>query len=200
MAHRVYLEEGKKFVFAVSRDWPGRCRSARSRDQALESLRRFAPRYHAIVGVDVGDEEIDVIGAVPGNATTDFGAPRVIGLWDQVIGSGPERHTRVEVLRSCWRYFDQTVATAPAELLKGPRGGGRDRDKVADHVREAERDYAPKIGVRIAPRTPWSEQRELLARRLLADPSVEKWPIDFALRVIAWHVVDHAWEIEDKTP
>jgi hypothetical protein len=200
MAHRVYLEEGKKLVFAVSLDWPGWCRSARSRDRALESLRGYAPRYRAIVGDDDLDEEFDVIGVVPGNATTDFGAPRVMGPWDEVVSTRLERLARVKVLRSCWRYFDQIVATAPAELLKGPRGGGRDRDEIADHVREAERAYAPKIGLRIAPRTPWSAQREMLARWLLADASHEKWPSDFALRIIAWHVVDHAWEIEDRTP
>ena len=198
MAHRVYFEEGKKLVFAVSLDWPGWCQSARSADDALENLRRYAPRYGAIV--DVSDEEFDMIETVPDNGTTDFGAPRVMGPWDEVVSTRPERLAHVELLRACWRHFDQIVATAPAEPLKGSRGGGRDRDKVVGHVREAERAYASKIGVRIAPRTPWPEQRELLVQRLPADPSHEKWPSDFALRIIAWHVVDHAWENEDKTP
>jgi hypothetical protein len=84
--------------------------------------------------------------------------------------------------------------------VKGPRGGGRDRDQMVDHVREAEREYASRTGLRIAPRTPWQSQRTLLAEHLLTDYHDPKWPPEFAMRVIAWHVVDHAWEIEDRTP
>jgi hypothetical protein len=166
-------------------------------DEALENLQRYAPRYRNIINANSDDDVIDVIGSVPGNATTDFGAPRVVGPWDDEVDTLSKRIARVEALASCWQFFDETVASAPAYLLKGPRGGGRDRDQVVDHVREAERHYAPKIGVRIAPRTPWPEQRALLTKGLIASPSNEKWPIDFALRIIAWHVVDHAWEIED---
>jgi hypothetical protein len=91
MALRVYLEEGQKLVLAASLDWPGWCRFSRLKDQALESLRRYLRRFRAIVGVSIGDEESDVIGAFPGCATTDFGAPRVIGAWDEVISSQPGR-------------------------------------------------------------------------------------------------------------
>ena len=53
------------------------------------------------------------------------------------------------LLAGSWRVFDEVVASAPAQLRKGPRGGGRDRDAVPDHVREAERTYARRIGVRL---------------------------------------------------
>ena len=202
MGHRVYLEEGDRLVFAVSLDWPGWCRSARSADLALAQLHAYAPRYGAIVGVGVGvdaiDSEFDVVGSVRGNATTDFGAPRVMGPWDDEILTDRERRAHVDVLASCWRYFDHVVESSGEDLLKGPRGGGRNRDAVVNHVREAERHFAPKVGARIAPRTPWPVQRELLTTQLLHGPADPRWPVGFALRIIAWHVVDHAWEIEDK--
>ena len=27
-----------------------------------------------------------------------------------------------------------------------------------------------------------------------------RWPLRYAVRRLAWHVLDHAWEIEDKQP
>jgi hypothetical protein len=65
-------------------------------------------------------------------------------------------------------------------------------------VREAERAYSAKIAQRIAPRTAWVEQRELIVRQLERDATDQVWPARYALRRIAWHVLDHAWEIEDK--
>jgi hypothetical protein len=85
-------------------------------------------------------------------------------------------------------------------LRKGPRGGGRDRDKIVDHVSEAERAYAPKAGIRVPPRTPWPEHREIILTGLRADdPAGAKWPLRYLIRRMAWHVLDHAWEIEDRS-
>jgi lambda repressor-like predicted transcriptional regulator len=104
------------------------------------------------------------------------------------------------LLKKCWDYFDRVVAGAPAELRKGPRGGGRDRDKIVDHVQEAERGgYAPRFGIRVPPRTPWSEQRQAIVAALLGSPADTKWPLRYAVRRTAWHVLDHAWEIEDRS-
>src|SRR5690349_9971305 len=41
----VYLEVGKKRVFACAADWPGWCRSGRDEEQALEALTTSASRY-----------------------------------------------------------------------------------------------------------------------------------------------------------
>jgi hypothetical protein len=30
-------------------------------------------------------------------------------------------------------------------------------------------------------------------------PRSKPWPARYAIRRIAWHVLDHAWEIEDKS-
>ena len=101
------------------------------------------------------------------------------------------------------------AAEAPAELRKGPRGGGRDRDKIREHLLGTEPAYARKIGVKV--RTPAIDDRaaidamrdEILAA--VAAPSNGKphdpkgWPVRYAVRRLAWHALDHAWEMEDRS-
>jgi hypothetical protein len=140
-----------------------------------------------------------VIGRVPGDATTDFGAPGRPGEWDDEPLSAAEADRLAGLLERCWQAFDAVVAGAPAELRKGPRGGGRDRDRVVEHVREAERAYARKLGVRLPPRTPWPAQRAALLAALRAGAPDGSWSARYALRRIGWHVLDHAWEIEDRS-
>jgi hypothetical protein len=114
------------------------------------------------------------------------------------------------LVEASWAVLADVVAGAPAALRKGPRGGGRDRDKVVEHVRNAEQSYARKIGVRYLP----SEVKapggvEVMradiadavrsARQPVPDLDTRAWPYRYAARRIAWHVLDHAWEIEDKS-
>ena len=82
MATRVYFEEGKHSVFAAAIDWPGWCRRAKSKDLALEALLDYQDRYAAVLSVPFKPGKLDVVGAVAGNATTDFGAPGVDTPWD----------------------------------------------------------------------------------------------------------------------
>ncbi len=195
---RVYLEEGPKSVFAVALDWPGWCRRSRTVDGALEALDGYRDRYAVVVDGGLTTGPLEVIGSVRGTRTTEFGAPDALGPWDDDPPTGAELVRQVDLLCSAWLAFDRIAATSPETLRKGPRGGGRDRDAIVDHVREAERAYAPKFGIRVPPRTPWPEQRDLIAETLLAGPAGTRWPVGYALRRLAWHVLDHAWEIEDK--
>lgn len=192
----VYLEQGRTWTFACAVDWPGWARRAKGGDEAaLEELLAYADRYAAVVpGFAPG--ELHVVGTVPGSATTDFGAPDARGPWDERPVDAEELATRIE---QCWAAFDRAVASATPELRKGPRGGGRDRDAVVDHVREAERSYGRMLGVRVPPRTPWPEQREALAAAVRAGAPGARWPLPYAVRRFAWHVLDHAWEVEDKS-
>lgn len=196
---RVCLETGKSWVFATALDWPGWCRRGRSEQGALDALRDYAGRYAAAVGAELGTGELRVVGRVPGNATTDFGAPAAAGPWDNEPLPPGEADRLAALTDACWRAFDRVVAGAPEELRKGPRGGGRDRDAVARHVREAERAYARKVEVRLPPRTAWAEQRAALLEAFRAGRD-GAWPVRYAIRRIAWHVLDHAWEIEDRSP
>jgi hypothetical protein len=199
VATRVYFEEGKSSVFAAAIDWPGWCRRAKTMDLALEALLEYQDRYAAVLSVPFRPGKLDVVGAVPGNTTTDFGAPGVDTPWDAEAISSRDLKRQVTVLSDSWAYFDAVVDSAPATLTKGPRGGGRDRDAIVEHVREAERAYGRKIGPRVAPRTSWVEQRGSISSALLADSPDGVWPSRYSLRRLAWHVLDHAWEIEDKS-
>ena len=140
-----------------------------------------------------------------GNATTDFGAPGIPAKDEsrKLTAAGARRaHDLVE---ACWRYLEQVVAGAPASLRKGPRGGGRDRDPMYDHVIGAEAAYAGAIGLRL--KQPDGSDRAavrafhqaILDRLANTDPAA-KWPAAYAVRRIAWHALDHAWEIEDRIP
>jgi hypothetical protein len=191
---RVYVETGRTSVFACSLDWPGWARRGKTEQAALEALQEYAPRYAAAVPSFVPDELV-VVGRVTGGSTTDMGAPQSVTPWDGPADPEP----LVEVLGRCWAAFDAVVAVSPASLRKGPRGGGRDRDAMVDHVREAERSYLRKVGVVVKPRTPWPEQRAALVEGLLAGPVDPAWPVTYAVRRIAWHVLDHAWEMEDRS-
>jgi hypothetical protein len=197
-ATRIYLERGKTWVFAAALDWPGWCRRGRGEQAAVDTLLDYADRYAAVVGAGFAPGLIEVVGRVVGNRTTDFGAPDARGRWDSEPFDAAEVDRHVGLLEASWRYLDAVVSVASAELRKGPRGGGRDRDAVVDHVREAERAYSAKIGVRIPPRTPWPDQRASLAGALRSGVPAPAWPLRYAIRRCAWHVLDHAWEIEDK--
>ena len=90
-----------------------------------------------------------------------------------------------------------------------PRGGGRDRDKVYAHVLAAETAYARKIGVRH--KEPSLDDAGaiaalradigavLTAARAAEPPTANGWLPRYAARRVAWHVLDHAWEIEDRS-
>ena len=195
----VYLELGRTWTFACALDWPGWCRRGKGEEAALEALAAYADRYAAVVGLSFDPGAFEVVGRLPGSATTDFGAPDGRGPWDDVPLVGDEADRQAERLHACWHALDRAIASAPAELRKGPRGGGRDREAVAGHVQEAERTYARKAGVRLPPRTPWAEQRASLLDAIRTGTADGAWPIRYAVRRIGWHVLDHAWEIEDRS-
>jgi hypothetical protein len=195
---RVCLEQGPRWTFASALDWPGWCRRARGDEPALEALLNYADRYAAVAGPGFTPGELEVVATVPGDATTDFGAPSAPAPGEEQPLAGSAGARLVVLLLACWEALDRAAAGAPAQLRKGPRGGGRDRDAVLDHVREAERSYARKVGVRLPPGTPWPVQRAQVRAALLAPPGPVSWPVRYALRRTAWHVLDHAWEIEDR--
>jgi hypothetical protein len=211
----VYLEVGSKRVFACAVDWPGWCRSGKSADDALEQLSAYAPRYMPVTvqaAVRFAPSvagSLKVVEKVRGSATTDFGAPGAIRKADSARLTPAAAARAVNLLEACWSVFDTIMQAAPASLRKGPRGGGRDRDKMIAHVLEAEAMYARKLGVRVAPPAYADEvavaaERNAIAAALRAaragEPPMDAgWPPRYAVRRIAWHVLDHAWECEDRS-
>ena len=196
---RVYLEVGRRSTFAVALDWPGWCRRGKTAESALSELEAYRARYAAAVRGVPDEGPFEVVGTIDGTGTTDFGAPDAQGPWDDDPPTGVELVRQVHVLEESWASFDRVVAEAPVELRKGPRGGGRDRDAIVSHVMEAERVYGRKVGIRVAPRTPWDEQRTAITAALLGGADGGSWPVGYAIRRVAWHVLDHVWEIEDKS-
>jgi hypothetical protein len=203
----VYLEVGAKRVFAGALDWPGWIRSGKDETLALEALAAAAQRYAPVAraaGFPLpapAATSLKVVERVKGNATTDFGAPGVPAAADSEPLRGKELERQLAILAAAWEALDKVVANAPAWLRKGPRGGGRDRDPIFEHVLGAESAYASALGVKLrAPepeKTAVKEFRAAIVAGLTAGEG--KWPARYALRRIAWHAVDHAWEIEDRS-
>ena len=214
-ATAVYAEVAKKRAFVSAREWPGWCRAGRDEEAALSALAAYAPRYAAVAaeaGIDLpanAGDRLDVVERLPGDATTDFGAPGAVAEGDSDPLSPAEAKRQAALLEASWAVFDRVVAGAPKTLAKGPRGGGRDRDPIVDHVVGAEAGYARKIGIAHKPPSGGdaeavgalrAEILEAVRTRHFGEPPRSKaWPGRYAIRRIAWHVLDHAWEIEDKS-
>ena len=210
----VALEVGTRRVFASALDWPGWCRSGRDEALALEALAAAAGRY-AAVAVRAGTPfpgaaaDFEVVERLPGTTTTDFGAPDAVAGADARPLSAVEAVRLAALVAAAWVEFDRVVAAAPAILRKGPRGGGRDRDAVVAHVVEAEGQYARRLGIRpdrvdAGDRAAVAALRQAITGALGAAragaPMVEGgWLPRYAARRIAWHALDHAWEIEDHS-
>jgi hypothetical protein len=210
-ATRVYVEVGKRRVFASAADWPGWTRSGKDEKSALEALDAAASRYAAVpkaarIGFEPGDR-FDVVERQAGNATTEFGAPGVIASAETKRLTKKEAGRLSALVAASWTVLDRIVEKAPSSLRKGPRGGGRDRDKIVEHVLGAELAYARKIGLRLKPPPAEDgaavrEHRNAIVAGLRAGTkgaTAGDWPARYAARRIAWHALDHAWEIEDRS-
>lgn len=218
----VFAEIGKKRIFVGAPDWPGWCRSGRDEKTALQALIDYGPRYAQVLHAGeiefqapTGISALIVTERHEGNATTDFGAPVIM------LDADPEPIERREferlqtLLPACWQAFDSAVQRATGKALrKGPRGGGRDLEKIIDHVLEADRGYLARLA--------WKHKREGGINRVEALSRTRQailkalevavygelpekgprggiiWPARYFIRRVAWHVLDHAWEIDDR--
>lgn len=211
---KVLLEQGKSKVFAVALDWPGWARVGKGEQAALEALDAYTARYAAVAErADLALPErltYSVAERVAGSGATDFGIPYEVAEADRRRWTGAEAERQLAIMRAAWDLLDEVVAGAPPTLKKGPRGGGRDRDRVLEHVLRAEASYARSFGVRPNPPAfgDHAAVRELRDEitDVLGRPSSggaiggsKGWPARYAVRRITWHVLDHAWEIQDKS-
>jgi hypothetical protein len=217
IAFPVYVEQGSKRVFAGALDWPGWCRGARDEAGALEALAASAPRYaRALRGTRLGfhpprEPAFHVVERLPGGAGTDFGAPGEVPTADAAPLDEADLRRLLAVLRACWRTFDAIAAGAEGvTLATGPRGGGRPLSKIVDHVLESDGAYLRALGWK--PPRDGSDPvalRDAVAAGLAASARGEipargprggvRWTARYLVRRSAWHVLDHAWEIEDRS-
>jgi hypothetical protein len=218
----VFIETGQKKTIAGAIDWPGWCRIAKDQTFALERLLAYAERYSLVLKPASLDfqlphnlEELVVEESVAGNATTDFGAPAIILDSDPLPVEKKEFQRWRRILKACWQAFDAACQCARGkELLKGPRGGGRDLEAIISHLLEGDRAYLGKAATsyQVDPGADPGEQIHELRRRMLGvldraeteglpelGPRGGKiWPVRYFVRRIAWHTLDHTWEIEDR--
>ena len=209
----VALEGTGRKVFASALEWPGWSRSAKTPDAAIESLLAYAPRYERVAhaaGLTLGTSfDVDVVEHLEAGSGTEFGVPSRPTEADSRPTAAADGARLASIVEAAWAEFDRVAAGAPAELRKGPRGGGRDRDKMVGHVTESDWYYAREMGIR--ERQPAAGDRtavDALRAAMLAmlrkpsdgSPLADrKWPVRYAARRIAWHAMDHAWEIEDRS-
>jgi len=191
----VYLEVGDKRVFASAAEWPGWCRSGKTEQAALEALAAYAQRYAKVVKLPEPATNFEVAERQKGTATTDFGAPGVPAHAEARKLTAKETERLISLLEDCWKYLDGVRKKVPQELRKGPRGGGRDRDKMYAHVLDAELAYASAMGLKLK-----APDREALLAALRKPSPDARWPVAYTIRRIAWHALDHAWEMEDRVP
>jgi len=209
----VALEVGGKKVFATALDWPGWSRSGRDEEAALASLLAYAPRYAAVVGdsfVVPDGRALAVAERLPASSGTDFGVPGAQAERERAPVDEAELTRLTALLRWCWAGFDAAADRATGiELRRGPRGGGRDLDGIRAHVYGADAGYVRAVGGTASPADPPDVVREAFVAAVVARNRGElpergprggrRWPARFAVRYTAWHSLDHAWEIEDRS-
>ena len=215
----VCLEVAPKQTFASALDWPGWCRAGRGEGAALEALASYARRYAPVAGQAgvsfPSTVAFHVVERMPGGPATAFAAPECRRPFPQITAKAerakvtPAAARRLaDLVTAAWMTFDEIAAASLAELRKGPRGGGRDRDEIIGHVTRAETAYARKLGVKlkqsaIGDIAAIEELREVIAAVVGApsdgSPVVPNgWTTRYAARRIAWHVLEHAWEMQDR--
>ncbi|MGE5250355.1 MAG: hypothetical protein ACM3QS_09105 [Bacteroidota bacterium] len=218
----VYLEAGKKRTFAGAVEWPGWCRSGKDEASALKALFDYGERYARVLRAADLDfsppasaSDFTVAERLEGNSTTDFGAPALAPSADSQPVDEAQLQRFQELLIACWKKFDASRRSAAGrELRKGPRGGGREIEAIVRHVIEADRAYLGKIGAKLRinerdhPETKLDQTRQAILTGLAASTVGDLpaqgprgsvyWSPRYFVRRSAWHVLDHAWEIEDR--
>jgi hypothetical protein len=207
---RTVIEHGTKDKRSVafSLDWPGWSRGAKTPELALETLESYRDRYRPIAKLAGMSKEFEAAGPLEivedrvGTGSTDFWG---ISFSPSSTEQGPltdaEFDRGIKLLRAAWAFFDGVAARVSPEMRKGPRGGGRDRDRIISHVIRQESENIPEEGAM----TPdgLREYREAYVEAMHAYNAGEgkrmrSWTLPFLIRHSAFHTLDHAWEMEDK--
>lgn len=214
---RVNIEFGKKGkkTVAYSPDWPGWNRGGKSEDMALTTFQAYRDRYRPIAELaglqaefDLQDG-VDIVERYEGTGSTDFWGISFAASPEEREGmSDQQLERRLALLQACWVFFDQVAERVSPVLKKGPRGGGRDRDQIINHTLGWERTgLAVNVGVEypegvlLDPEVRRQYREDYLAalREHHAEgKKARTTELAFLVRHTAFHMLDHAWEMEDK--
>lgn len=214
---RVLIEEapkGKRWV-AIAADWPGLERNGPSEQEAIAKLWSYVPRYIAVARRAGLDDELarqqhpQVVARHTGTGSTDFwGISFAPSAEDRAGVDDATFERRLSLLRAAWQEFDDVADRVSPDLRPGARGGGRSRDEIVRHVLNTEGgDFAKRVKVPSA----WEDLVPVRGRAAHRDRFVQamrgwradgkplgNWTIPYLLRHTAYHVLDHAWEMEDR--
>ena len=215
---QIYLEEAGQRTFAGAIEWPGLDRGSRDAGEAQAALIGALPRYRAALGAaarglpDPTDpSDLEVAERHAGGGDTDFGIPSRGAKADEAPVTTAQLRRLTRILEAAWAAFDASAdAARDVELRKGPRGGGRSVDKIREHVLGGERAYLHRIGGTLGPGLEdlTSVRRaalDALGARARNEPfemgrrTAPLWTPRYFVRRSAWHALDHAWEIEDRS-
>lgn len=215
----IYVESGTSRVFACATDWPGWSRAGKTEAAAIEALLASGPRYGSVVG-DLGRAialpgrpgELSVVERLQGGSGTDFGVPSRVPVADTAPITEADAAWLLSLLEACWGEFDRVTAAAEGLSLRtGPRGGGRSLEKIRGHVQESDLAYLTQLGAR-PPKGLGPDAVEPFRARVreafpaialgrpVSEPSTVRspWLPRVYARRAAWHLLDHAWEVEDR--
>jgi hypothetical protein len=218
----IYLEVGSKFSFAGAIEWPGLCRKGRDASSAQFVLHSYSSRYKLALektGLEVDlpstPSDFKIVEELEGDSTTDFGAPGQSPVVDSSPIDLPDLEFLKRILEACWLAFNHAAASAEGRSLrKGPRGGGRDLEKIIEHVLDANQAYLSRLAWKpqpdpsLVPSDRLANSFEKVCLALSTTVSAGKpergprggslWSPRYFVRRVAWHMLDHAWEIEDR--
>jgi hypothetical protein len=202
---------------AFALDWPGWSRGAKSAELALETLESYRERYRPVAELAGMAGEFEAAGPLEvvedrvGTGSTDFwGISFSPCSAEQEPMADAALDRGITLLQASWAFFDGVAARVSPEMQKGPRGGGRDRDRIIRHtIRTESEDFAKQVGLRIAEEAALSpdglrQHRESYVTAMRAYNAGEvkrrmrSWTLAFLIRHSAYHTLDHAWEMEDK--
>jgi hypothetical protein len=219
MPVRTVVEHGPKDKRSVafSLDWPGWNRGEKTAELALETLESYRARYRPIADLAGMAREFDAAG--PLEVVEDRVGPGSVDFWGISFSASSTEHGplsdaefdhKIKLMRACWTFFDGVAARVSPEMRKGPRGGGRDRNRIIRHtIRTESEDFAKQVGLRIPEEgalTPdgLRQHRETYVEAMRAynageiERRMRSWTLPFLIRHSAFHTLDHAWEMEDK--
>jgi hypothetical protein len=214
---RVVVEVAPNRSFASALDWPGWSRGAKTPEEAITALLAYAPRYAVVAkrakvafSPPATVRGVEIVERQSGGGGTEFGVPSSTARAELEPPSARELKRLVALLEAAWATFDASARRADGVALTvGPRGGGRQVPKMVEHVREAEAAYVHQLGTKASDRSMAGLRRSfaetlglLAAGDELPTPNKVKrpWTPRYAVRRSAWHALDHAWEIEDRSP